>query len=64
MQMMVPPLLSFLVAHPIVQKFDLSSITLIISAAAPLSSELASEVRKRLPNVRYIAQGVFYKIFK
>lgn len=58
MQMMVPPLLSFLISHPIVSKFDMSSITLVISAAAPLSQELVNAVRGRFPKVRYVAQGL------
>ncbi|RIB03435.1 hypothetical protein C2G38_780357 [Gigaspora rosea] len=36
----VPPIILKLVNDPVVQNFDLSSVNLIISAAAPLSDEL------------------------
>lgn len=59
MQTLVPPLVSFLATHPIVDKFDMSSITLVISAAAPLSPELVTAVKRRFRNIRYVAQGYF-----
>jgi acyl-CoA synthetase (AMP-forming)/AMP-acid ligase II len=44
----VPPIVLALAKHPIVDKFDLSSLKSIISAAAPLSTELTIECQKRL----------------
>ncbi|XP_076234912.1 luciferin 4-monooxygenase isoform X2 [Calliopsis andreniformis] len=46
----VPPLMIFLAKHPIVDKYDLSSITDIWCGAAPLSEEIAKMVVKRLNN--------------
>lgn len=37
---LVPPIMVFLAKHPIVSKFDLSSIEEIICGAAPLSEEV------------------------
>lgn len=45
---MVPTVLLFLAKHPIVSKYDLSSIRLIRCAAAPLSKEIHQAVSKRL----------------
>lgn len=45
---LVPPILVFLGKHPIVDKFDLSSLKTINSGAAPLGTELAEEVAMRL----------------
>ncbi|KAF0555170.1 acetyl-CoA synthetase-like protein [Gigaspora margarita] len=45
----VPPIILRLINDPLVQQFDLSSVNLVISAAAPLSDELEKE---------------FYKMFK
>jgi acyl-CoA synthetase (AMP-forming)/AMP-acid ligase II len=53
----VPPIVLFLAKSPIVEKYDLSSLLVISSGAAPLGSEICEEVKKRLPNVRYIIQG-------
>lgn len=44
----VPPLVLALAKQPIVEKFDLSSVKSIVSAAAPLGAELALECEKRL----------------
>eukprot|EP01116_Phalansterium_solitarium_P019385 TRINITY_DN5388_c0_g1_i1.p2 TRINITY_DN5388_c0_g1~~TRINITY_DN5388_c0_g1_i1.p2 ORF type:complete len:536 (-),score=210.74 TRINITY_DN5388_c0_g1_i1:286-1893(-) len=46
---LVPPIILALAKHPIVPKFDLSSITTIFSGAAPLGGELAASCQKRLP---------------
>lgn len=45
---MVPPIILFLAKHPVVSKFDLSSITKLISGAAPLGDSLTEEVMERL----------------
>lgn len=46
--MLVPPLMVFLAKHPLVDKFDLSSIKEIWCGAAPLSKELQLAVTKRI----------------
>ena len=43
-----PPIVLALAKHPMVDKFDLSHIRLMNSAAAPLKAELAAEASKRL----------------
>lgn len=45
---LVPPILLFLAKHPLVDKFDLSSLKEMTSGAAPLSEELADAVSTRL----------------
>ena len=45
---LVPPIVLALAKHPMVDDYDLSSLRLIFSGAAPLSGELAAEARKRL----------------
>lgn len=44
----VPPVALALAKHPLVDKFDLSSLTQINSAAAPLGADLAEAMGKRL----------------
>jgi acyl-CoA synthetase (AMP-forming)/AMP-acid ligase II len=43
-----PPVAIALAKHPLVDRFDLSSLELIMSAAAPLGAELAEAVQARL----------------
>jgi len=45
---LVPPLIFGLAKHPLVAKFDLSSLRVIVSGAAALSAELEGAVRDRL----------------
>ncbi len=45
---LVPPIVLALAKHPLVDKFDLSSLELILSGAAPLGQELQQTVEKRL----------------
>ena len=45
---LVPPIVLALAKHPIVAKFDLSSVTDIFSGAAPLGGELAEEAARRV----------------
>ncbi|KAL3874680.1 hypothetical protein ACJMK2_037658 [Sinanodonta woodiana] len=44
----VPPIILFMAKHPVVQKFDLSSLQFAISAAAPLGDNLTHEFMDRL----------------
>ena len=48
---LVPPICLGLAKHPVIDKYDLSSIKTIISAAAPLSLEVEAAVKKRLPGL-------------
>jgi len=45
---LVPPILVGLAKHPVVEKYDLSSLRWIMSGAAPLGKELAVATGKRL----------------
>ena len=45
---LVPPILLGLAKHPVVEKYDLSSLRWIMSGAAPLGRELAVATSKRL----------------
>jgi acyl-CoA synthetase (AMP-forming)/AMP-acid ligase II len=45
---LVPPILVGLAKHPIVDKYDLSSLIELFSGAAPLGKELANEVKNRI----------------
>lgn len=53
---LVPPLMLFLAKHHLVLKYDVSSVKDIICGAAPLSVDIAEQVKKRLPHVN-IRQG-------
>ncbi len=44
----VPPIVLALAKHPVVERYDLSSLRIVFSGAAPLSSELAEEAATRL----------------
>ncbi|MBD2524477.1 thioester reductase domain-containing protein [Nostoc sp. FACHB-133] len=46
----VPPILLALAKQPIVDKYDLSSLRVLTSGAAPLSHQLIEECEQRLPN--------------
>ncbi|AKK10791.1 acyl-CoA synthetase (AMP-forming)/AMP-acid ligase II [Corynebacterium uterequi] len=50
-----PPIAVALAKHPMVDRFDLSSLEVVLSGAAPLQEELAAAVRDRLGCV--MAQG-------
>jgi acyl-CoA synthetase (AMP-forming)/AMP-acid ligase II len=45
---LVPPIVLALAKHPMVEKYDLSSLRLIMSGAAPLSADLANACADRL----------------
>ncbi|KAG1697162.1 hypothetical protein DVH05_017547 [Phytophthora capsici] len=44
----VPPIIQFLAKHPLVDKYDLSSLNRLGSGAAPLGDKLVESVRNRL----------------
>jgi 4-coumarate--CoA ligase len=44
----VPPIVLAFAKHPMIDQFDLSSLTQVFSGAAPLSAELAQEAANRL----------------
>ncbi|KAL6008215.1 4-coumarate--CoA ligase 3 [Asimina triloba] len=54
--MVVPPLVLALTKNPTVESFDLSSIRLILSGAAPLGKELEDALRSRVPQA-VLGQG-------
>ncbi|XP_055631141.1 uncharacterized protein LOC129771482 [Toxorhynchites rutilus septentrionalis] len=54
---LVPPLMVFLAKHPLVDKYDLSSLLAIGCGAAPLGKEVEEMVQKRLPNLLMITTG-------
>ena len=57
--MLVPPLMLFLAKHPLVDKYDLSSVREVISGGATLGNELAEAVMERL-SIKCIRQGMIY----
>ena len=62
---LVPPLVQFLTKHPMVDKFDLSSLQSLSSGAAPLARDLETGVAKKLPSLVSVRQGLcllFYDI--
>lgn len=46
----VPPLVLALAKNPILESFDLNSVRIVISGAAPLGKELQTALCRRLPN--------------
>lgn len=48
---MVPPLMVFLAKHPLVDKYDMTSLRELYCGAAPLSQEVEMAVLKRLPHI-------------
>lgn len=54
---MVPPIAVMVAKHPIVKKYDLSSIETIGSGAAPLGSEASREIEKVWNNRMNLKQG-------
>ncbi|KAK3012995.1 hypothetical protein RJ639_008727 [Escallonia herrerae] len=49
----VPPLVLGLAKNPLVDKFDLSSIRMVMSGAAPLGKELEEALRSRIPQATF-----------
>ncbi|KAM7361561.1 luciferin 4-monooxygenase isoform 1-T2 [Cochliomyia hominivorax] len=56
MAFMVPPLMVFLAKHPIVEKYDLSSLMALLCGAAPLSKETEDQIKERI-GIPIIRQG-------
>ncbi|KAI1727780.1 AMP-binding enzyme domain-containing protein [Ditylenchus destructor] len=54
---LVPPLVLFLAKSPVAEKYDLSSLKLIQTGAAPTGKDLCDELLRRFPNIAYIGQG-------
>lgn len=46
---LVPPLVIALAKNPTVNSYDLSSVRLVLSGAAPLGKDLEDSLRSRLP---------------
>jgi 4-coumarate--CoA ligase len=44
---LVPPIMLHLARNPIVEDYDLSSLEVVISGAAPLGADLSMQVKKR-----------------
>uniref|UniRef100_A0A1I8AE27 4-coumarate--CoA ligase 1 n=1 Tax=Steinernema glaseri TaxID=37863 RepID=A0A1I8AE27_9BILA len=57
MLLVVPPILVLMAKHPIIQKYNLSSVSFILSGAAPAGKDLCEEVMRKHPNVKHIVQG-------
>ena len=51
--LLVPPIILALAREPVVDQYDLTSLRLICSGAAPMGSELEDELAKRLPMSRF-----------
>eukprot|EP00253_Pinus_taeda_P018713 PITA_18713 len=52
----VPPIVLPIAKNPVVEKYDMSSIRMVLSGAAPLGKELEDALRARIPNAT-LAQG-------
>ncbi|KAH1067875.1 hypothetical protein J1N35_032862 [Gossypium stocksii] len=52
----VPPIVLAVSKSPVIDKYDLSSIRMVMSGAAPMGKELEDAVRDRLPNAK-LGQG-------
>ncbi|XP_012216914.1 luciferin 4-monooxygenase-like [Linepithema humile] len=52
----VPPILTFLAKHPLVEKYDLRSVREIVCGAAPLSKDVVVEVKARI-GIKFIRNG-------
>lgn len=57
MLLLVPPLAVFLAKHPMVLKYDLSSVNEIWCGAAPLSRDIQEAACGRMPSLDFIRQG-------
>jgi len=54
---LVPPIILALAKHPLVDQYDISSLKAIVSAAAPLGSEVEAATQARLGESVVIKQG-------
>ncbi|KDO60229.1 hypothetical protein CISIN_1g026609mg [Citrus sinensis] len=59
----VPPLILALAKHGLVKKFDLSSLKLVGSGAAPLGKELMEECAKNVPSATVIQVVQFEHLY-
>ena len=53
---LAPPLVIFLAKHPLVDQYDLSSLNSVVSAAAPLGTDVSQMVKDRI-GVRHVRQA-------
>jgi acyl-CoA synthetase (AMP-forming)/AMP-acid ligase II len=53
---LVPPIIILLAKHPLIDNYDLTSLKLVISGAAPLGVDILAQVNKRLTTM-VIKQG-------
>ncbi|CAK1583703.1 unnamed protein product [Parnassius mnemosyne] len=53
----VPPMIVFLTKSSLIEKYDMSSVTLVWCGAAPLSADTIRDVMKRLPNCKGVLQA-------
>ena len=56
----VPPIVLFLAKHPLVSKFDLSSVQEAFTGAAPVGRKTMEEAVARLERCRFRQGNVFY----
>ena len=57
--MIVPPIVLFMARHPMVSNYNLSSLTEVVSAAAPMGEHLTNEFTEKVKIPIY--QGVLFK---
>ncbi|CAJ0606727.1 unnamed protein product [Cylicocyclus nassatus] len=57
MLMLVPPILLFLTKHPSTSDYDLTSLQMILTGAAPAGKDLCDEFLNKHKHVRYLAQA-------
>uniref|UniRef100_A0AC34QD20 AMP-dependent synthetase/ligase domain-containing protein n=1 Tax=Panagrolaimus sp. JU765 TaxID=591449 RepID=A0AC34QD20_9BILA len=55
--MTVPPILVALAKHPLRTKYNLGSLEVIVSGAAPAGKDLCDDVQKKNPSIKHIVQG-------
>ncbi|PFX14224.1 4-coumarate--CoA ligase 1 [Stylophora pistillata] len=53
----VPPIILFLAKHPMVDKFDLTSVEEVTSGAAPMGKGLEEALIERMPKLKCVRQG-------
>ncbi|KAI6196898.1 Fatty Acid CoA Synthetase family [Aphelenchoides besseyi] len=56
-QFLVPPIIVLLAKSPLVDKYDLSSLEILLSAAAPCGKDICEAAKKRHPNIKSINQA-------
>jgi 4-coumarate--CoA ligase len=60
----VPPLVLALAKNPALEKYDLSSIRIVLSGAAPLGKELVDALRARVPQAVFGQVSVYCLLFR